>query len=331
MTDAPIERVLHSFGVPGELVEVHQLGGAWSNRVWSVRTTTHQYAVKELLNPWQDPHWREWLDESIAFERKAIGAGVRAPMPVLTVDGAALVDLDGRTFRAHHWIADAVPCPDGPVPTKLAALVARDLAIMHDLHATPSRADVFPQPTSATCDAWPDLIAQLRRIGSPYARMARGVAPEIACVGEWFAHRAPDANRVMSHGDIDQKNILLARGSAWLVDWDVAMPWRPEEEILRTALSLAVWRERPVVRRFFAAYRDAGGTTPEPAPEKFSLDLVIGIDWLDRCLRIASGMQDAEPQRIDEAHRQASQGLRTLPARVAIARNFPDWLATETP
>ena len=329
MNASPMERVLRAFGIPGKVLDARAVGGAWSNRVWSVRTTQHRYAVKELLNPWHDPHWREWLTEAIAFEEKAIRAGVHAPEILRTPDDEALVEVNRRTFRVHRWIADAEPCPSGPVPTELASAVARDLAIAHGLRALPSRSDVFPKPTD---DGWADLVVALRRAGSPYARMAERVAPEIACVREWFADRTvDDTSRVMSHGDIDQKNLLLAHGVPWLVDWDVAMPWSPTEEVLRTALSLAVWRERPVVRTFFAAYQDAGGMPPDPTPELFSLDLVIGIDWLDRCLRIASGLQDASQHRIDEAHHEARRGLHQLPARVAIAGDFPGWLAAEAP
>ncbi|WP_446665384.1 phosphotransferase family protein [Flexivirga sp. B27] len=317
-------RALHEFGIPDEVVSTDEVGRAWSNRLWSVRTSQGRYAIKELLNPWGDPLWRAWLEEAIAFERAAIGAGVRSPCPLLTAAGDALVDVGGRTFRAHEWITGSCPCPPAPVTASVAAAVAQDLARMHALQSVPARDDVFPTTTTATSVGWPELVAQLREIGSPYATAVAQIAPEVATIRAWFDRR-PDGRRVMSHGDVDQKNLLLAGGNPWLVDWDVAAPWLPAEEAMRTAMSLADWTDRRVVGTFLSAYFRAGGEAFEPDAALLARDLQIGLDWLDRCLRIASGLQPADQQRIAEARAQATVHVHQLPARVAIATDLPRW------
>lgn len=163
-----MRRVLTTFGLLDDITGVAAVGRAWSNRVWSVRTTGGRYAVKELLNPWNDPLWREWLEEAAAFEESAIAAGVRTPRLILTPDGATLADVDDRTFRVHEWIEHAEPCPDGPVPVEVARAVARDLASMHALRVAPSRADAFPEPSAATCDGglilWRSCIDPVRHM-----------------------------------------------------------------------------------------------------------------------------------------------------------------------
>lgn len=317
LSDDTAERLLGGFGLTPQVLAIEEVGRAWSNRVWSVRTAGGHYAVKEMLNPWGDPSWREWLDEAIRFERRAVEAGVRSPRPILSPAGEALLDLDGRTFRAHEWIERARPCPSGPVPKSVACVVARDLATMHDLHAVPSREDVFPTPTTATCDGWPALVAELRRRGSPYAEGAERVAPEVATIRSWFVRR-PDGRMVMSHGDVDQKNLLLANGSTWLVDWDVAAPWLPAEEAMRTAMSLANWTSPVIVDDFLATYFREGGEAFEPDASLLAHDLRISLDWLDRCLRIASGLLPAERHRVAEARRQIDAEMHRLPNHVAI-------------
>lgn len=323
-----MRRVLTTFGLFDDIADVAAVGRAWSNCVWSVSTTGGCYAVKEMLNPWNDPLWREWLEEAIAFEESAIAAGVRAPRLILTPDGAALADVDDRTFRVHEWIEDAAPCSDGPVPVELARAVARDLASMHALHVAPGRTDVFPAPSTATCDGWPDLLAELHRSGSPHAAAAERATSDIAAVRGWFAQRlVANGRHVMSHGDVDQKNLLLTGWTPWLVDWDVAAPWVAGEEALRTALSLADWRGPALVRAFLASYNDAGGAAVALMPEALSISLIIGIDWLDRCLRIAAGLQDADPQRVEEARTQVPAQLREMHAQVAIVADLPRWLS----
>ncbi|MFC6707854.1 phosphotransferase [Flexivirga alba] len=315
-------RLLAEFGLPTDVVAVDEVGRAWSNQVWSVRTTRGHYAIKELLNPWGDPLWREWLAEASRFELRAVDAGVHSPRPLPTSAGDALVDLDGRTFRAHEWIDTSRPCPDGPVSKDIARAVARDLAIMHALHVAPTRQDVFPTPTTETCDAWPELVTELQRVGSPYAQDAERIVPEVATIREWFVRR-PDGRRVMSHGDIDQKNLLLTDGTVWLVDWDVAAPWLPAEEAMRTAMSLASWTSPAIVDVFLSAYFREGGDAFEPGATLLAHDLRIGLDWLDRCLRVAAGLLSAEDHRVAEARQQVDADLRRLPERVATAADLP--------
>lgn len=320
-----LSALLSEFALPAELSAVDEVGRAWSNRVWSVRTSCGRYAVKELLNPWRDPLWREWLEEAIRFERHAVAVGVHAPQPLLTGSGAALVDIDGRTFRVHEWMENSRPCPDGAVTEQIARAIARDLAMMHGLQFAPTRQDVFPTPTAATCDGWPELVEQLQRVGSPYAQNAARILPDVATIREWFVRR-PDGRKVMSHGDVDQKNLLLADGSAWMIDWDVAAPWLPAEEALRTAMSLASWTSPAIVDVFLSAYFSAGGETFEPDATLLAHDLRIGLDWLDRCLRIASGLEPADPRRQAEASAQAAYELLVLQERVAITADLPSWL-----
>ncbi|GGB39096.1 hypothetical protein GCM10011492_32360 [Flexivirga endophytica] len=312
-----VDRLLATFGVPADVVAVAEVGRAWSNRVWSVRTTRGHYAVKELLNPWGDPLWREWLEEAIRFEQFAVDAGVRSPNLLRTGTGDAVVDLDGRTFRAHEWIEDSRPCPDGSANASIVRAVARDLATMHALGVEPTRQDVFPVPTTATCDGWPDLIGELQQVASPYAHDAERIALEVATIRSWFVRR-PDGRMVMSHGDVDQKNLLLANGSTWLVDWDVAAPWLPAEEAMRTAMSLANWTSPVIVDDFLATYFREGGEAFEPDASLLAHDLRISLDWLDRCLRIASGLLPAERHRVAEARQQIDAEMHRLPNHVAI-------------
>lgn len=317
---------LREFGIHHEVVSVTDVGRAWSNRVWSVRTSAGHFAVKELLNPWNDPMWREWLDQAIRFERRATEAGVHAPAQLVTAAGEALVDLNARTFRAHVWVENAEPCPGGPVTESIARSVARDLATMHALQAVPARDDVFPTATTATCDGWPELVAELRRRGSSYADAAGAIEGEVTTIRDWLLRRTSCQNDTfMSHGDVDQKNLLLADGAVWLVDWDVAAPWSPAEEAMRTAISLAGWRDPTVVDTFLSAYVSEGGGPFAPDATLLAQDLVIGLDWLDRCVRIAAGLLPADPRRRAEARQQAASGLHALPTRVRIAADLPHW------
>jgi hypothetical protein len=51
--------VMRTFGLGDRVLSMHPLKGAWSNRVYRLVTDRGEFAVKQLLNPWQDPRWAE--------------------------------------------------------------------------------------------------------------------------------------------------------------------------------------------------------------------------------------------------------------------------------
>src|SRR5205807_1512081 len=64
---------------------------------------------------------------------------------------------------------------------------------------------------------------------------------------------------VLSHGDIDQKNIVIGPDGPCLCDWDVASPWVPAHELVSTAISLGAASDFNISRRVVAAYEHATG------------------------------------------------------------------------
>ena len=67
------------------------------------------------------------------------------------------------------------------------------------------------------------------------------------------------APEVMSHGDIDQKNLVLTADGPVLCDWDVAMPLVPRRELADVALSMGGWERLGSARKVLRSYRSASG------------------------------------------------------------------------
>lgn len=324
--------VAAAFGLPGAPLSLTPVAGAWSHRVFRLRTTAGEYAVKQMLNPWGEALWRDWLTEAWEFEQLAFAAGITMPRPVPAADGNCVADVDsgsGRTqvaVRVHHWV-DGAPCPSGPVDLPTARAVGADLARMHALRHVPRRLDVFPRSDSAGTRAWPELVHRLEEREPSLAAPADAVSGVVRRIGELYDSAGIDNSaEPMSHGDVDQKNLILTPLGPVLCDWDVASPWRPSAELLRSAMSLSRWQRPAVARETIAAYRRAGGADVPVRPEDLALDLVIGLDWLVFCLERASGLRNADAQRREEGRRQAESMLADLPRRVDLALSVDRWL-----
>lgn len=96
-----------------------------------------------------------------------------------------------------------------------------------------------------TADEWPDLASAARLARVPWAdqlAVIRPVVAEIAALAR-AADQGP-GDEVMTHGDVDQKNILLTADGPVLCDWDAAAPMIPARELADVAMSLAGWKQQ---------------------------------------------------------------------------------------
>lgn len=321
-----LPEVLTAFGLPGKIISADRVGRAWSNRVFHVRSTHGEYAIKHMLNPWQDPDWLAWLAEAAAFELCAAEAGVAMPRPILSPEGSVFVEVGADVFRAHAWTSGH-PCPDGPVDEQTARRVGADLARMHALHHLPDRTDVFPTLSRSNIDGWDDLVRRIANHDEELSDRAAGVTPSVRRIGELVDRSQTDfTGQPMSHGDVDQKNLIMTANGPVLCDWDVAAPWPPRQELARTALSLAGWKEPGIARAVITGYREGGGEAYKIVPEDLGVDISVGLDWLVLCLERAVGLRDDGEQRRREAVDSVPGLLGELDGRLDLIENIGDWL-----
>ncbi len=325
--------VAAEFGLAGRVIDVRPVARAWSNRVFRIRTTAAEYAVKQLLNPWREPGWLDWLQEAAAFELRAWQAGLAMPEPITTAAGAVFADVEddtaagGVTVRVHRWVHGR-PCPAGPMAPADARRVGEQVARMHLLGHRPRREDVFPVVNRGQVDCWASVVLRLAPSAPGLAAAAAAAQPTVEAIGRLLDDADTDASAgPMSHGDVDQKNIVLAGSGPVLCDWDVAAPWIPRQELARTALSLADRREPAVARAVVGGYDAVTGTRHRPAPPDLAVDLVIGLDWLVLCLDRAAGLRDDGEQRRREAAEAAPRLLAELADRLHQVLEIEAWLA----
>jgi Ser/Thr protein kinase RdoA (MazF antagonist) len=322
--------VLAAFGEPGEVTAYDEVAGGWSNRVWCLTTARGDYAVKELRNAWGEPRWREWLAEGWRLELAARTAGVAMPEPVANPATGEALAYVGRSdgsgeapVRLHRWIG-STPVPREPVAPELASWVGRTLATVHALAMRPTVPDIYSGRVGlTTADVWPDLVARSRAAGAPWAERlaaAEGVARRATALLEPW----DPVDEILCHGDVDQKNLLVAEDGPQLCDWDVVLPRLAAHDLAEAAMSMACWRSRHAAAQVIAGYRDGGGVVDELAPRDLGPSLASRLGWIrfsiDQALAArADGRQLPDGPDIGDL-------LADLDQRLAVAESMPDWL-----
>jgi Ser/Thr protein kinase RdoA (MazF antagonist) len=322
-----------AFGLSGAAGELEPVRGAWSNRVFRLRVGHTTVAVKEMIDGWKQPGWFDRVDEAWVFELAAFGAGVPAPEPVPNpVDGGWRAEVERcvgdapATVRLHHWV-DADVVPDGVASVELAEWSGSVLARLHGLDVQPRRPDLFPPWSTESADRWPELVEEAVAAGVEWAGLARRASPAVSTIRAMALDAPGAAGTVMSHRDIDQKNVLLGASGPLLCDWDVAGPVVPREELIDVALSMARWESPSVARAVIGAYRRAGGDDSELRPTDLAPMLLSSVLWLVINAERALGLRDAGPEELERGTQLVPGLLERLPRRLAMADGITDWLA----
>jgi aminoglycoside phosphotransferase (APT) family kinase protein len=317
--------VVATFGLAGPATGWTPVGGAWSNRVFRLEAAGRRYAVKEMRNPWADPHWEQWLAESWVFERRAIAAGVAAPQPVPHPAGGCLAWVSRRdpalgeaAVRVHHWVAGNPPGP-GPVPMETARWAGQALATLHGLRIRPRDRSLFPVPGTDTARRWPGLAEAAQRSGVAWAHLLTAAAPAVSLIAELAtsAGYRPDQEAI-THGDIDQKNLLATAQGPVLCDWDLAIPLVPRRELADVALSLGCWENFAVSREVLRSYRQAGGDDTPVGPPDLGQSLMTGLDWTAFNVERAIGLRPATEAEATLARQLAPGLLAAIPHQVGV-------------
>jgi hypothetical protein len=193
---------------------------------------------------------------------------------------------------------------------------------------SPADRSLFPVLNTRTADEWPDLVSAARLARVPWADQLAAIRPVVAEIAALA--RAADqgpGDEVMTHGDVDQKNILLTADGPVLCDWDAAAPMIPACELADVAMSLAGWKQQEIGREAVRAYRAAGGPATGIRPCDLGQSLLSSLDWIALNIGRATGTQPAGPAEAAVGRRLVPGLLARLPHELEISRRADEFLA----
>lgn len=324
--------MLAAFGLDGSATGFAEVGGGWSNRVFRLETGRGAFAVKEVRNPWLIPHWEDWLAEAWAFELRGIAAGIAAPAPVVnpaTGGCLARVSLDGGEavpVRVHRWVSGK-PLGTGVADPQLAHWAGQVLATLHGLQVRPGDRSLFPFPNTENADRWPQLTEAAYSSGADWAGLMAAAAPSVSVIADLVRSGGHlPGEEVMSHGDLDQKNIIAAGEGPVLCDWDLAHPVVPRRELADVAMSMGCWHDMDIAREVVRAYRAHGGDDADFGPADLGHPMTGRLDWIAMNADRALGQWPASAAEVTQAGEILPRLLAAVPADVASAERIAELL-----
>lgn len=283
---------------------VTRVPGGFHHSMWRLETEGGCFAVKQFASD------MDMLDAATAAQINATEVTAcefsRHGIPALSslhVERQHLQLLDGAGYLVYPWTT-ATACHRNGIEEHHAVVVATTLARMHRCDIdVPELQDVPSFPVTA--ERVIRLVQLARQRNVRYSDILQDRLEDILRI---VASHAPalarlEAHRVVSHGDLDHKNVLWdAAGEPLLIDWESARRLNPTYELLLEALDwggiTANFDSRPFTT-ILQAYVDAGGLIVEAMIPAVA-DAIQGawVNWLLYNVGRAVGLDDTRQRAI---------------------------------
>lgn len=281
-----------------------QVAGGFHHRMWQFKTDRGRFAIKQLADDFDmcDAATVERINATEITAQEFSEHGVPA-LYSLASGRQHLQLLDDVGYLVYPW-TDATACHKNGIEEKHSLTVAGILARMHrsDIRV-PELRDAAPLPLTA--ERVIDLVQLARQRN---VRESQLLEERLDDLLEAVELQAPalvtlQQDQVVSHGDLDHKNVLWDEsGEPLVIDWESARRLNPTYEMLLEALDwggiTANFETRPFVT-FIEAYLDAGGKiVAEEVPAVADAIQGAWVEWLLFNVGRAAGIHDAHQRAV---------------------------------
>lgn len=206
--------------------------------MWRVDTDKGTYAIKQLsqyinLND-ENVRKNYELTEYIAFRFSK--SGIPA-ISAIEKSGQHLAFIQGIGFLVYPWV-DAKTLDEDEISEKHAMKISEILAKMHKINLnvpeiSQSKFDVHSKEKII------ELISKSESFNCPFANHLKEIKDNILEANDAYQNAISSLKNlsVISHGDLDQKNVLWDENdNPILIDWESARKLNPTYEIVNASL-----------------------------------------------------------------------------------------------
>jgi thiamine kinase-like enzyme len=301
--------------------------GGLLHKMWRIETEQGVYAIKQLsedIDLSNDSIVANYeLTEIIAsqFSQNGINA-----IPALNKSGKHLLICKNTAYLVYPWV-NAKALDGDAINSVCACKIAAVVSAMHKLDLNTSK--ISESTFELHSDNKIMLLAETSSNKScEFSSKLNENLGNLLGANQKY-HSAIDVlkeNTVVSHGDLDQKNVLWdSENNPILIDWESARKLNPTYEIVNVALDWSGINSNfniEIFRKMIELYKHAGtGIDDEVFEAAFYGVLGNQINWLVYNINRACNNKDPEQQVIG-----AEQVSQVLPAILRLQQLIPELL-----
>jgi thiamine kinase-like enzyme len=292
--------------------------------MWRLDTDKGSYAIKQLskdINLKNEQVIKNYeLSEKIASRFSALGIPA---VHAVKNNSQYIFMIDGTGFLVYPWV-DAKALDQHAVSEHHALKIAEILAKMHCLNLDEPEI-TQPEFYTHTNQKILELLDKSENFNCPFAKDLRKNQKNILAANESYLKAIPTLKThiILSHGDLDQKNVLWdSSNNPILIDWEAACKINPTYDIISTAFN---WSgitsnfDKALFFKMIGVYQKAGGVINKDHVVAACYGSFSWIGWLAYNIERSCALGESEHRNIG-----IEQVSQTLAAILRLQRVIPE-------
>lgn len=319
MNQTHLLKLLEHFNLGRLIQEPQRVHGGLLHIMWRIDTSQGSYAVKQLsknINLKDDDIVNNYeISERIAYQ--FANKGIPA-IYAISKDKKYLFIVDNTGYLLYPWVEAKVLDKDA-INQTWALEIARVLAMIHHVNLNLDELEE-PEFDIHTNQSLIEKVDEAKRKNAVLSDLLRKNLDILLNINENYINAIAILREsiVISHGDLDQKNVMWTTANKpLLIDWESARKLNPTYEIINASLDwsgITTEFSKELFCKMINAYKDAGGIIDKRYVEAAFWG-VLGnwINWT-----VYNIKRVIEPQNIEEKKLGKAQVLQVLPTILNI-------------
>ncbi len=311
-----------------KILEVRKVTGGLSHRMYKVTTDKAIYAIKEL-NP--NVMKREEAYANFVFAEKVVDIAIKngiSAVGAIKLNGEIMQKIEDDYFMVFDWIDGKVLLPN-EINEMHCQIIARELAKIHNIDFSKIEVESKKETTYKIFD-WDDYVRIAKVQGKEYAKLLEENCELLRELNKKAIGATKYANHqiVISHRDLDRKNILWKGNTAYLIDWEASGPINPTVELISMAY---YWSGGDVqnidydkFRNFVQIYRKSSKRDIDKNVHKLAYVVFYsGLEWLEYNLQRVLGLHaKCEKEEIELAEKEIMKSIIDIQYNVSQVKRM---------
>jgi Ser/Thr protein kinase RdoA (MazF antagonist) len=324
-----LDKLCHECNLGEILAEPSIVTGGFLHKLYAVETTKGKFAIK-ALNP-QIMLRPNVLQNQIKSEKIAVHFSSKiSALTALRINDNVLQLLDEQYYMIFNWI-DGVTLNLDNINQQHCKQIGQVLGTIHasdfsQLNITPSTLTIKPAID------WNHFLSQAKQKHLCWYTLMNGTLENLYL---WHrqaleAEKLLSFDRVISHRDMDPKNVLWNHDKPIIIDWESAGYVNPMQELMEVLMYWSVDSKGSVVQQKFSAllngYKENKNINKTDWESVLHSGYLSKLEWLEYSVKRSLGIECSDEQ---EQALGTSQVVGTINSLVEYAHLIPvikQWL-----
>jgi Ser/Thr protein kinase RdoA (MazF antagonist) len=317
----------------GEIIGVPEaISGGLLHRMYAIETTLGKYAVK-ALNP-QIMRRPAAMQNYIKSEQIAnIAANTIPALPAKKFDGTFMQEIDNQFYLVFDWI-------DGESlkPNEIKLVHCEKIgSILADIHMTDFSELAIVNNGSGTAQLtdWNYYLQKGRENNTVWVNLLLEVIDKLY---DWNTQANKSASllatdKVISHRDLDPKNVMWNQDNPIIIDWEAAGCTNPMQELTETAIYWSENKKGNIDKErfltFIGGYKKRYGTLKANWRMVLASSFLGKLDWLEYNLKRSLWIECTDEKEQQMGTDQVTGTINAISRYADMISELEEWLNNE--